>query len=72
MDDLLSNSSTVSDSISLCQEINNALRAQGFHLRKWNSNSSALLTEFQKHCSKKIDFEIIPNDKLSSKVLRLF
>ena len=47
MDDLLSGSSTVNDAISLCKEITNALYAHAFHLRKWNSNSIAFLTEFR-------------------------
>ena len=37
-----------------------------------NSNLNAFLTEIQEYCSTDTNFEIVPNDKESSKVLGLF
>jgi hypothetical protein len=71
MDDLLSGSSTVHNAIEICKEISDILHAHGFHLRKWNSNSTAFLETFQENCSPQKNFEIISNINENSKVLGL-
>ncbi|GFT46244.1 uncharacterized protein TNCV_3126221 [Trichonephila clavipes] len=51
MDDLLSGSNTPNNAISICKDIAHVLSTLGFHLRKWNSNSTEFLTHFLEHSS---------------------
>ncbi|GFU86552.1 uncharacterized protein TNCV_4479881 [Trichonephila clavipes] len=47
MDDLLSGADTPNNAISICKDIAHVLSTRGFHLRKWNSNSTNFSLNFQ-------------------------
>ncbi|GFV88962.1 integrase catalytic domain-containing protein [Trichonephila clavipes] len=72
MDDLLSGSDTSNDAISICKDIAHVLSTRGFHLRKWNSNSTEFLAQFSKHSSHDTRVEFYKDSNKSSKVLGLF
>ncbi|GFV89537.1 uncharacterized protein TNCV_5016551 [Trichonephila clavipes] len=73
MDDLLSGADTPNNAISICKDIAHVLSTRGFHLRKWNSNSTEFLAQFSEHFSShdaRVEFYKDSNE--SSKVLGLF
>ncbi|GFS92152.1 integrase catalytic domain-containing protein [Trichonephila clavipes] len=72
MDDLLSGSDTPNNAISICKDIAHVLSTRGFHLRKWNSNSTEFLAQFSEHSSHDTRVEFSKDSKESSKVLGLF
>ncbi|GFU31391.1 hypothetical protein TNCV_2643611 [Trichonephila clavipes] len=39
------------NAISICKDIAHVLSTRGFHLRKWNSNSTEFLAQFSEHSS---------------------
>ncbi|GFV76317.1 integrase catalytic domain-containing protein [Trichonephila clavipes] len=47
MDDLLSGADTPNNAFSICKDIAHVLSTRGFHLRKWNSNSTNFSLNFQ-------------------------
>ncbi|GFW59239.1 uncharacterized protein TNCV_2781701 [Trichonephila clavipes] len=51
MDNLLLGADTPNNAISICKDIAHVLSTHGFHLRKWNSNSTEFLAQFSEHCS---------------------
>ncbi|GFV47821.1 integrase catalytic domain-containing protein [Trichonephila clavipes] len=72
MDDLLSGADTPNNAISICKDIAHVLSTRGFHLRKWNSNSTEFLAQFSEHCSHDTRVEFSKDSNESSKVLGLF
>ncbi|GFU51160.1 uncharacterized protein TNCV_966511 [Trichonephila clavipes] len=72
MDDLLSGADTLNNAISICKDIAHVLRTRGFHLRKWNSNSTEFLAQFSEHSSHDARVEFYKDSNESSKVLGLF
>ncbi|GFX94755.1 uncharacterized protein TNCV_1636171 [Trichonephila clavipes] len=72
MDDLLSGSDTSNNAISICKDIAHVLSTRGFHLRKWNSNSTEFLAQFSEHSSHDTRVEFSKDSNESSKVLGLF
>ncbi|GFX32169.1 uncharacterized protein TNCV_3327421 [Trichonephila clavipes] len=72
MDDLLSGSDTPNNAISISKDIAHVLSTYGFHLRKWNSNSTEFLTRFSEHSSHNTRVEFFTDSNESSKVLGLF
>ncbi|GFQ97087.1 uncharacterized protein TNCT_650501 [Trichonephila clavata] len=72
MDDLLSGSDTPNNAISICKDIVHVLSTRGFHLRKWNSNSTEFLAQFSEHSSHDTRVEFSKDSNESSKVLGLF
>ncbi|GFW40926.1 uncharacterized protein TNCV_4369741 [Trichonephila clavipes] len=72
MDDLLSGSDTSNNAIFICKDIAHVLSTRGFHLRKWNSNSTEFLTQFLEHSSHDTRVEFSKDSNESSKVLGLF
>ncbi|GFT54949.1 DUF1758 domain-containing protein [Trichonephila clavipes] len=71
MDDLLSGADTPNNAISICKDIAHVLSTRGFHLRKWNSNSTEFLAQFSEHISHDTRVEISKDSNESSKVLSL-
>ncbi|GFR15207.1 integrase catalytic domain-containing protein [Trichonephila clavata] len=69
MDDLLSGSGTPNNAISICKDIVHVLSTRGFHLRKWNSNSTEFLAQFSEHSSHDTRVEFSKDSNESSKVL---
>ncbi|GFV23376.1 uncharacterized protein TNCV_4780891 [Trichonephila clavipes] len=51
MNDLLSRTDTPNNTILICKDISHVLSICGFHLRKWNSNSTEFLAQFSEHSS---------------------
>ncbi|GFX33269.1 integrase catalytic domain-containing protein [Trichonephila clavipes] len=72
MDDLLSGADTPNNAISICKDIAHVLSTRGFHLRKWNSNSTVFLAQFSEHSSHDARVEFSKDSNESSKVLGLF
>ncbi|GFX11076.1 putative gag-pol protein [Trichonephila clavipes] len=72
MDDLLSGAGTPNNAISICKDIAHVLSTRGFHLRKWNSNSTEFLAQFSEHSSHYARVEFSKDSNESSKVLGLF
>ncbi|GFW41821.1 DUF1758 domain-containing protein [Trichonephila clavipes] len=72
MDDLLSGTVTPNNAISIYKDIAHVLSTRGFHLRKWNSNSTEFLAQFSEHSSHDTRVEFSKDSKESSKVLGLF
>ncbi|GFU87677.1 uncharacterized protein TNCV_2935991 [Trichonephila clavipes] len=72
MDDLLSGTDTPNIAIFICKDIAHILSTRGFHLRKWNSNSTEFLAQFSEHSSHDTRVEFSKDSKESSKVLGLF
>ncbi|GFV76204.1 uncharacterized protein TNCV_4672931 [Trichonephila clavipes] len=72
MDDLLSVADTPNNAISICKDIAHVLSTRGFHLRKWNSNSTVFLAQFSEHSSHDARVEFSKDSNESSKVLGLF
>ncbi|GFW20917.1 uncharacterized protein TNCV_1714241 [Trichonephila clavipes] len=72
MDDLLSGADTPNNAISICKDIAHVLSTRGFHLRKWNSNSTEFLAQFSEHSSHDTRVEFSKYSNESSKVLGLF
>ncbi|GFT39889.1 integrase catalytic domain-containing protein [Trichonephila clavipes] len=72
MDDLLSGADTPNNAISICKDIAHVLSTRGFHLRKWNSNSTEFLAQFSEHSSHDTRVEFSKDSNESSKVLGLF
>ncbi|GFX48577.1 DUF1758 domain-containing protein [Trichonephila clavipes] len=72
MDDLLSGADTPNNAISICKDIAHVLSTRGFHLRKWNSNSTEFLAQFSEHSSHDARVEFSKDSNESSKVLGLF
>ncbi|GFX71549.1 integrase catalytic domain-containing protein [Trichonephila clavipes] len=72
MDDLLSGSDTPNNAISIYKDIAHVLSTLGFHLRKWNSNSTEFLPQFSEHSSHDTRVEFSKDSNESSKVLGLF
>ncbi|GFS89959.1 integrase catalytic domain-containing protein [Trichonephila clavipes] len=72
MDDLLSGADTSNNAISICKDIAHVLSTRGFHLRKWNSNSTEFLAQFSEHSSHDTRVEFSKDSNESSKVLDLF
>ncbi|GFW09847.1 uncharacterized protein TNCV_4251761 [Trichonephila clavipes] len=72
MDDLLSGTDTPNNAISICKDIAHVLSTRGFHLRKWNSNSTEFLAQFSEHSSHDTRVEFSKDFNESSKVLGLF
>ncbi|GFV57120.1 integrase catalytic domain-containing protein [Trichonephila clavipes] len=72
MDDLLSGADTPNNAISICKDIAHVLSTRGFHLRKWNSNSTEFLAQFSEHSSHDARVEFYKDSNKSSKVLGLF
>ncbi|GFS96706.1 uncharacterized protein TNCV_4754121 [Trichonephila clavipes] len=72
MDDLLSGADTPNNAISICKDIVHVLSTRGFHLRKWNSNSTEFLAQFSEHSSHDARVEFYKDSNESSKVLGLF
>ncbi|GFX48215.1 integrase catalytic domain-containing protein [Trichonephila clavipes] len=72
MDDLLSGADTPNKAISICKDIAHVLSTRGFHLRKWNSNSTEFLAQFSEHSSHDARVELYKDSNESSKVLGLF
>ncbi|GFX29063.1 uncharacterized protein TNCV_3072591 [Trichonephila clavipes] len=72
MDDLLSGSDTSNNAISICKDIAHVLSTRGFHLRKWNSNSTEFLAQLAEHSSHDTRIEFSKDSNESSKVLVLF
>ncbi|GFX35063.1 integrase catalytic domain-containing protein [Trichonephila clavipes] len=72
MDDLLSGADTPNNAISICKDIAHVLSTRGFHLRKWNSNSTEYLAQFSEHSSHDARVEFSKDSNESSKVLGLF
>ncbi|GFU31000.1 uncharacterized protein TNCV_3953321 [Trichonephila clavipes] len=65
-------SDTSNNAISICKDIAHVLSTRGFHLRKWNSNSSEFLAQFSEHSSHDTRVEFSKDSNESSKVLGLF
>ncbi|GFT68105.1 uncharacterized protein TNCV_5003271 [Trichonephila clavipes] len=72
MDGLLSGSDTSNNAISIFKDIAHVLSTRGFHLRKWNSNSTEFLAQFSEHSSHDTRVEFSKDSNESSKVLGLF
>ncbi|GFV22049.1 integrase catalytic domain-containing protein [Trichonephila clavipes] len=72
MEDLLSGADTPNNAISICKDIAHVLSTCGFHLRKWNSNSTEFLAQFSEHSSHDARVEFSKDSNESSKVLGLF
>ncbi|GFT06015.1 integrase catalytic domain-containing protein [Trichonephila clavipes] len=72
MDDLLSGADTPNNAISICKNIVLVLSTHGFHLRKWNYNSTEFLAQFSEHSSHDTRVEFSKDSNESSKVLGLF
>ncbi|GFW54656.1 integrase catalytic domain-containing protein [Trichonephila clavipes] len=72
MDDLLSGADTPNNAISICKDIAHVLSSRGFHLRKWNPNSTEFLAQFSEHSSHDARVEFSKDSNESSKVLGLF
>ncbi|GFX98928.1 hypothetical protein TNCV_4301041 [Trichonephila clavipes] len=72
MDDLLSGADTPNNAISICKDSAHVLSTRGFHLRKWNSNSTEFLAQFSEHSSHDARVEFSNDSNESSKVLGLF
>ncbi|GFY34350.1 integrase catalytic domain-containing protein [Trichonephila clavipes] len=72
MYDLLSGADTPNNAISICKDIAHVLSTRGFHLRKWNSNSTEFLAQFSEHSSHVTRVEFSKDSNESSKVLGLF
>ncbi|GFW52531.1 uncharacterized protein TNCV_404591 [Trichonephila clavipes] len=72
MDDLLSGADTPNNAISICKDIAHVLSTRGFHLRKWNSNSTEFLAQFSEHSYHDARVEFYKDSNESSKVLGLF
>ncbi|GFX88959.1 hypothetical protein TNCV_2852591 [Trichonephila clavipes] len=72
MDDLLSGADTPNNAISIYKDIAHVLSTRGFHLRKWNSNSTEFLAQFSEHSSHDTRVEFSKDSNESSKVLGLF
>ncbi|GFT45017.1 integrase catalytic domain-containing protein [Trichonephila clavipes] len=72
MDDLLSGADTPNNAISICKDIAHVLSTRGFHLRKWNSNSTEFLAQFSEHSYHDARVEFSKDSNESSKVLGLF
>ncbi|GFX34144.1 DUF1758 domain-containing protein [Trichonephila clavipes] len=72
MDDLLSGSDTPNNATSICKDIAHVLSTRGFHLRKWNSNSTKFLTQLSEHSPHDTRVEFLKDSNESSKVLGLF
>ncbi|GFW09369.1 uncharacterized protein TNCV_2066271 [Trichonephila clavipes] len=72
MDDLLSGADTPNNAISICKDFAHVLSTRGFHLRKWNSNSTEFLAQFSEHSSHDTRVEFSKDSNESSKVLGLF
>ncbi|GFV16474.1 integrase catalytic domain-containing protein [Trichonephila clavipes] len=72
MDDLLSVADMPNNAISICKDIAHVLSTRGFHLRKWNSNSTEFLAQFSEHSSHDARVEFSKDSNESSKVLGLF
>ncbi|GFV18881.1 DUF1758 domain-containing protein [Trichonephila clavipes] len=72
MYDLLSGADTPNNAISICKDIAHVLSTRGFHLRKWNSNSTEFLAQFSEHSSHDARVEFSKDSNESSKVLGLF
>ncbi|GFX24831.1 integrase catalytic domain-containing protein [Trichonephila clavipes] len=71
-EDLLSGADTPNNTISICKDIAHVLSTHGFHLRKWNSNSTEFLAQFSEHSSHDAQVEFYKDSNESSKVLGLF
>ncbi|GFW93848.1 uncharacterized protein TNCV_4221291 [Trichonephila clavipes] len=71
MADLLLGSDTPNNAISICKDIAHVLSTHGFHLRKWNSNSTEFLAQFLEHSSHDTRVEFSKDSNESSKVLGL-
>ncbi|GFW05623.1 uncharacterized protein TNCV_4003251 [Trichonephila clavipes] len=65
-------SDTPNNAISICKDIAHVLSTRGFHLRKWNSNSTEFLAQFSEHSSHDTQAEFSKDSNESSKVLGLF
>ncbi|GFV13348.1 integrase catalytic domain-containing protein [Trichonephila clavipes] len=63
---------TPNNAISICKDIAHVLSTRGFHLRKWNSNSTEFLAQFSEHSSHDTRVEFSKDSNESSKVLGLF
>ncbi|GFS74770.1 integrase catalytic domain-containing protein [Trichonephila clavipes] len=63
---------TSNNAISICKDIAHVLSTRGFHLRKWNSNSTEFLAQFSEHSSHDTRVEFSKDSNESSKVLGLF
>ncbi|GFT87005.1 integrase catalytic domain-containing protein [Trichonephila clavipes] len=63
---------TPNNAISICKDIAHVLSTRGFHLRKWNSNSTEFLAQFSEHSSHDARVEFSKDSNESSKVLGLF
>ncbi|GFS91631.1 integrase catalytic domain-containing protein [Trichonephila clavipes] len=72
MDDLLSGADTPNNAISICKDIAHVLSTRGFHLRKWNSNSTVFLAQFSEHSSHDARVEFSKDSNESSKVSKAF
>ncbi|GFV53421.1 uncharacterized protein TNCV_2205571 [Trichonephila clavipes] len=72
MDDLLSGADMPNNAISICKDIAHVLSTRGFHLRKWNSNSTEFLAQFSEHSSQDARVEFYKDSNKSSKVFGLF
>ncbi|GFY35637.1 integrase catalytic domain-containing protein [Trichonephila clavipes] len=57
---------------TLQEDIAHVLSTRGFHLRKWNSNSTEFLAQFSEHSSHDTQVEFYKDSSESSKVLGLF
>ncbi|GFT85836.1 uncharacterized protein TNCV_4027641 [Trichonephila clavipes] len=68
MDDLLSGADTPNNAISICKDIAHVLSTRGFHLRKWNSNSTEFLAQFSEHSSHdaRVEFSKDSNEVLKT------
>ncbi|GFW67777.1 integrase catalytic domain-containing protein [Trichonephila clavipes] len=71
MDDLLSGADTPNNAISICKDIAHVLSTRGFHLRKWNSNSTEFLAQFSEHSSHDARVEFSKDSNESSKRIGL-
>ncbi|GFX14767.1 integrase catalytic domain-containing protein [Trichonephila clavipes] len=60
------------DNPNLSRDIAHVLSTRGFHLRKWNSNSTEFLAQFSEHSSHDARVEFSKDSNESSKVLGLF
>ncbi|GFV40771.1 uncharacterized protein TNCV_60041 [Trichonephila clavipes] len=67
IDDLLSGADTPNNAISICKDIAHVLSTRGFHLRKWNSNSTEFLAQFSEHSSHDARVEFSKDSNESSK-----
>ncbi|GFS52306.1 pao retrotransposon peptidase superfamily [Trichonephila clavipes] len=72
MDDLLSGTDMPNNAISICKDIAHVLSTRGFHLRKWNSNSTEFLAQFSDHSYHDTRVEFSKDYNESFKVLGLF